>query len=110
LRPIVDNEIALEDLAEVANLSPAHLVRIYSRCVGEAPIATLRRLRLPRAFDVIGRGRGGRFTDVALDAGYASSAAFNHAFRKQFGIAPRDVPSVLQLSFVGPSDFRVGPP
>lgn len=96
----LDKEIALEDLAEVANLSPAHMVRIYSRCVGEAPIATLRRLRLQRAFDLIGRGRGGRFTDVALDAGYASSAAFNHAFRKQFGIAPRDVPSILRPAVV----------
>lgn len=57
---------------------------------------TLRRLRLQRAFDVIGQGKHGRFTDVGFNAGYGSSAAFTHAFRKQFGISPSDVPSILR--------------
>ncbi|HSD40014.1 MAG TPA: AraC family transcriptional regulator [Rhodocyclaceae bacterium] len=91
----LDDEVKLDDLAEVAHLSSAHLVRFYSRMVGEAPMQTLRRLRLRRAFEQIGQGGFGRFTDVGVAAGYGSSAAFTHAFRKQFGLAPTDVPLLL---------------
>ncbi|KAF7599578.1 MAG: hypothetical protein CGU29_03665 [Candidatus Dactylopiibacterium carminicum] len=86
----------MEDLAAATNLSPAHMVRQYSRLCGESPMQTLRRLRLQRAFDLIGKGPYGRFTAIGFAAGYGSSAAFTHAFRKQFGIAPSDVPSLIR--------------
>ena len=92
----LDEDVTLADLAAVTNLSPAHMVRQYSRLCGESPMQTLRRLRLQRAFNLIGKGPYGRFTDIGFAAGYGSSAAFTHAFRKQFGIAPSDVPSILR--------------
>ncbi|PLK50431.1 helix-turn-helix transcriptional regulator [Uliginosibacterium sp. TH139] len=92
----LDEDVTLEDLAAATNLSPAHMVRQYSRLCGEAPMQTLRRLRLQRAFDLIGKGPYGRFTAIGFAAGYGSSAAFTHAFRKQFGIAPSDVPSIIR--------------
>ncbi len=91
----LDDDVTLDDLAAATDLSPAHMVRQYTRFVGESPMHTLRRLRLQRAFGLIGRGSGGRLTDIGVAAGYGSSAAFTHAFRKQFGIAPSDVPSIL---------------
>lgn len=92
----LDEDVTLDDLAAATNLSPAHMVRQYSRLCGESPMQTLRRLRLQRAFDQIGKGPYGRFTAIGFAAGYGSSAAFTHAFRKQFGIAPSDVPSILR--------------
>ncbi|MEN3111012.1 helix-turn-helix transcriptional regulator [Uliginosibacterium paludis] len=92
----LDEDVTLDDLAAATNLSPAHMVRQYSRLCGESPMQTLRRLRLQRAFDQIGKGPYGRFTAIGFEAGYGSSAAFTHAFRKQFGIAPSDVPSILR--------------
>lgn len=91
----LDEDITLDDLANHVHLSPAHLVRFYSERVGEAPMQTLRRLRLKRAFESLGQTGFGRITDVAMTAGYGSSAAFTHAFRKQFGIAPIEVPSLF---------------
>ncbi|NSL55647.1 helix-turn-helix transcriptional regulator [Uliginosibacterium aquaticum] len=92
----LDEDVTLEDLAAATNLSPAHMVRQYSRLCGESPMQTLRRLRLQRAFDLIGKGPYGRFTAIGFAAGYGSSAAFTHAFRKQFGMAPSDVPSIIR--------------
>jgi len=91
----LDADLTLEDLAHVANMSPAHLVRFYNSLVGESPMQAIRRLRLRRAFGHIEQGRFARITDVGFTAGYGSSAAFTHAFRKEFGMAPSDVPSLL---------------
>lgn len=102
----LDDDIGLEDLAHVANLSPAHLVRFYSACVGESPMQAIRRLRLRRAFGHIEQGRFSRITDVGFTAGYGSSAAFTHAFRKEFGMAPSDVPSLLPAK-AGPPPLRL---
>jgi AraC-like DNA-binding protein len=92
----LDEEVTLEDLVAATNLSPTHMVRQYTRFAGESPMQTLRRLRLQRAFGLIGEGRYGRVTEIGFAAGYGSSAAFTHAFRKQFGIAPSDVPSIIR--------------
>lgn len=92
----LDEDVSLADLAAVAKLSPAHMVRLYCRLCGEAPMHTLRRLRLQRAFDLVGKGPYGRYTEIGIAAGYGSSAAFTHAFRRQFGMAPSDVPSILR--------------
>ncbi|MFT3735004.1 MAG: AraC family transcriptional regulator [Rhodocyclaceae bacterium] len=98
----LDDDITLEDIADAAHMSQAHLVRFYSSCVGESPMQALRRLRLRRAFGHIEQGRFARITDVGFAAGYGSSAAFTHAFRKEFGFAPSDVPSVLPVKAAPP--------
>jgi AraC-like DNA-binding protein len=94
----LDEAVTLDDLAHAAHVSPAHLVRFYQGMVGESPMQTMRRLRLKRAFSQIEQGHFGRVTDVGFTAGYGSSAAFNHAFRKEFGIAPKDVPTLLPIA------------
>jgi AraC family transcriptional regulator len=40
---------SLQDLAEVARISPFHFHRVYRAVTGETPSGTLRRLRIARA-------------------------------------------------------------
>jgi AraC-like DNA-binding protein len=89
----LDNDLCLEDLADFTHLSVAHLLRLYQHRVGETPMKTIRRLRLQQAWERICENRYRTLTDIGVDAGYGSSAAFSHAFRRQFGIAPTDVPT-----------------
>lgn len=86
-----DYDLRLEDLAEVACLSPAQLLRVYQPRVGEAPMQTLRRLRLQRAYEQLAQPLAPSITQVAFSAGYDSNAAFSHAFRRHFGCAPRAI-------------------
>lgn len=88
----LDEDIPLARLADLACLSPSQLERLYRSKVGETPLSTLRRLRLQRALDQLRGGRG-NLQDVGLAAGYASGAAFTHAFVRQFGFAPSQVPA-----------------
>ena len=104
----LDEDIPLARLADLACLSPSQLERLYRSKVGETPLATLRRLRLARALAAIRAGHG-CLQDIGLAAGYGSGSAFTHAFVRQFGFAPSQVPVLapraeplpaLQLEFL----------
>jgi len=79
--------LILEDLAKLAFFSPYHFHRIFAAFTGEPLAAFIRRLRLERAaqqllhLDV-------PVTEIALDAGYETAAAFTRAFTACFGVAP----------------------
>lgn len=90
----LDEDVSLKQLAEIACLSPSQLDRIYRRKVCETPLETLRRLRLQRALAQVRSGRES-LTQIGLAAGYGSLAAFTHAFVRQFGCAPSQIPARL---------------
>lgn len=83
-----DEALCLADLAGIACLSPAQLMRLYRARTGEGPMQTVRRLRLQRARDQLLQDPASAVTRIAFDAGYDSNAAFTHAFQRQFGVAP----------------------
>ncbi|KAF7600045.1 MAG: hypothetical protein CGU28_04395 [Candidatus Dactylopiibacterium carminicum] len=83
-----EDMLRVQDLADIACLSPAHLMRLYRARTGEGPMQTVRRLRLLRAREQLCHERQLSVTQIAFAAAYDSNAAFSHAFRRQFGIAP----------------------
>ena len=78
-----------ETLASVAGFSIPHFHRVFTAHVGESAISYVRRLRLDRAARKLRMGAVD-ITEVALTAGYDSHAAFSKAFRRQFGMSPRE--------------------
>ncbi len=75
------------ELARIACFSPFHFHRLFAACVGEPISAHVRRLRLERAAVRL-RISGASVTEVALDAGYQTPAAFNKAFQQLFHLSP----------------------
>lgn len=92
LRELIDLILAAEPgttaaaLAERAHFSRDHLDRILAAATGETPAGLRRRILLERAAWQLGRGAAQ--ADVALAAGYGSSAAFSRAFARAHGVAP----------------------
>lgn len=84
-------DLCLADLADIACLSPAQLMRLYRRRTGEGPMQAVRRLRLLRARDQLLQEPAAPITRIAFDSGYDSNAAFTHAFRRQFGLSPSEL-------------------
>ncbi len=78
---------SVEQLARIACFSPFHFHRLFAAYVGEPISAHVRRLRLERAAVQL-RTSPGPVTEIALDAGYETSAAFNKAFQQQFHVSP----------------------
>jgi AraC-like DNA-binding protein len=83
-----DEDIRLETLAEVASLSRFHFERMYAERVRETPMATVRRLRLKRAQQRLLEGIAPSITELALQSGYGSVAAFSRAFSRAFNQPP----------------------
>jgi transcriptional regulator GlxA family with amidase domain len=74
-------------LAREVGLSRPALVERFTRYLSEPPMAYLMRWRLQlaaRALAATSRG----VAEIAADVGYESEAAFNRAFKRQFGTPP----------------------
>jgi AraC-like DNA-binding protein len=77
----------IAELAREVGLSRSALVERFTRYLSEPPMAYLIRLRLQlaaRALAATSRG----VAEIASDVGYESEAAFNRAFKREFGLPP----------------------
>lgn len=83
----LDRELGLEELADVAQLSPFHFHRLFSALVGETVMAHVRRLRLERAAYLL-RYSEQKLIDIAMDSGYEAQESFTRAFKSSFGDPP----------------------
>jgi AraC family transcriptional regulator len=83
-----DEPFTLHRLAREAGLSPYHFLRTFHRVTGATPHQYLTRTRLRRAATRLVED-GESVIDVAFDSGYADVSNFNHAFRREFGMSPR---------------------
>jgi AraC family transcriptional regulator len=105
----LDEDLSLAVLADVAGFSPFHFHRIFTTIVGETVNDFVNRVRVARAALLLRASPDMRVLDAALACGYTSASGFSRAFRKRFGISPRqwDRVSPLQDSKIGqdPADF-----
>lgn len=83
----LDDELTIETLAQLAHFSVFHFHRLFRVFVGEPLNGYIRRLRLERA---AGQLKSSQLdvTTIAMDAGFATHAAFSQAFRKRWGDTP----------------------
>jgi AraC family transcriptional regulator len=83
----LDEEIDLNQLADIAHLSPYHWHRVYHALNGETIAATVKRLRLHRAAGYLAQ------TSMSIDAiaeksGYDTPQSFTRAFKSAYGMPP----------------------
>ena len=85
----LDDEITLDELADVAYFSKYHFHRIFAGMMGETLKKFIRRLRLERAaLNLIKTNRS--VVDIAFQAGYESHEAFTRAFKEMFAAPPQN--------------------
>ncbi|HKQ14102.1 MAG TPA: AraC family transcriptional regulator [Steroidobacteraceae bacterium] len=86
----VSADHSVRTLAALASMSPFHFIRCFKRVVGTTPHAYVRIARL--------RAAGRLLCDpdlpiaaVAFEVGFQDLSVFNHAFRRTFGVTPRQL-------------------
>ena len=84
----LDQPLALREVARAAHVSPFHFHRLFRAATGETLNQFVTRLRLERALSRAARRPRSRWTDLALDAGFASLSDFSRCFKQRFGVAP----------------------
>lgn len=77
----------IADLADEVGISRSALVERFTRYLAEPPMTYLTRWRLQLAARSLERTSRG-VADIAADVGYESEAAFNRAFKREFGQPP----------------------
>jgi AraC-like DNA-binding protein len=77
----------IADLADQVGISRSALVERFTRYLSEPPMTYLTRWRLQLAAQSLEKTSRG-VADIAGDVGYESEAAFNRAFKREFGQPP----------------------
>lgn len=79
----------MAQLARELNISPSHAKNIFKKYTGITIFDYLFEKRMMEAKRLIDEGNL-RIHEIAENLGYSSQAYFTIAFRKQFGMNPRD--------------------
>jgi AraC-like DNA-binding protein len=77
----------IADLAAEVGVSRSALVARFTRYLSDPPMAYLTGWRMRLAAQALAATPRG-VADIAADVGYESEAAFNRAFKRQFGVPP----------------------
>ncbi len=86
----LDGDLSLETLAARQGLSPAYFQRVFSSEIGESPKQYTQRLRLERAAHRLWL-HNTTVLETALTVGFQDHETFTRAFRRHFGIRPKDI-------------------
>jgi AraC family transcriptional regulator len=82
--------LQLDDIARSLYVSPYHLCRLFREETGVPIHSYLNRLRLREALEPIAEGEAD-LSRLAAGLGFSSHSHFTAAFRKEFGMPPREV-------------------
>jgi AraC family transcriptional regulator len=87
-------EISVERLAELVELSPSHFAHVFKETTGMTPLQFVTRQRITRAQQLI-RETSRSLIDVGLEVGYSSPSHFAQVFRRVVGVTPTEFRSTL---------------
>ena len=82
-------ELTVEELAAVCKLNRSYFSKIFKESMGCPPQEFLIRLRLSKAADLM-KGTGSAIGSIAAQCGYPNQLHFSRAFRKRYGLSPRE--------------------
>ena len=86
--------VSLQELASLCNLSPYHLIRVFEKSVGVPPHIYLKQVRVRHAREWLTQGYSAAFS--AQEAGFADQSHLSRQFRRIIGMAPGQYRNFVQ--------------
>lgn len=83
----IDKKIRLEQLAEIAKLSPNHFHKVFTDTLGITPNNYISNLKLKNAKNLLLTSTF-NITEIAEKCGYSNISYFSTVFKKHFNISP----------------------
>jgi len=84
---LFDTSVTLDELAQVAGLSPNHLLRTFRQLCGQTPHQYIIMRRLERAQNLL-QHTDQSVTDICYAVGFHSLGSFSRLFRDRIGVSP----------------------
>jgi AraC family transcriptional regulator len=94
VRENLAEEISVERLAELVELSPFHFSRVFKQATGMTPLQFVTRERITYAQQLI-RETSCSLIEIALEVGYTSPSSFTKVFRRVTGVTPMEFRKTL---------------
>ena len=91
----MEDEISLNTVANVANVSANHFSALFSQNMGQTFIEYLTTLRMNKAKELL-RCTGMRSSEIAGEVGYKDAHYFSYLFKKTQGMTPSDYRKVRE--------------
>ena len=91
----MEEEISLNTVANVANVSANHFSALFSQTMGQTFIEYLTSLRMNKAKELL-RCTGMRSSEIAGEIGYKDAHYFSYLFKKTQGMTPSDYRKVRE--------------
>ena len=91
----MERTIAVEELAEVAGISPFHFSRLFKQTLGQSPHQFVMNFRVERAKKLLANPDA-PLIDVALSCGFADQAHFSRVFKQIAAMTPREYRTSLR--------------
>lgn len=82
------NDMSLEDMAAIADLSRAHFVRLFTQWTGRPPGDYLQRTRIDHARTLLASPDDIPIKQIAIATGFKNPYHFSRVFRKYQGLSP----------------------
>ncbi|GGF95736.1 hypothetical protein GCM10010912_45860 [Paenibacillus albidus] len=87
IRAYYHQPLQLKDIAQIACLSPNHLLRTYAQLYGTTPHQHISEYRIRKAKLLLDR-LDYSITDISFDLGFGSPVSFSKIFRQHVGVSP----------------------
>ncbi len=87
IRAFYDQPIRLDEIAQIACLSPNHLLRAYAQVYGKTPHQHISEYRIQRAKQLLAK-LDLSVTDIAFELGFSNPVSFSKMFKQHVGISP----------------------
>ncbi|KMZ43588.1 MULTISPECIES: AraC family transcriptional regulator [Bacillales] len=87
IRAFYDQPIRLDEIAQIACLSPNHLLRAYAQVYGKTPHQHISEYRIQRAKQLLAK-LDFSMTDIAFEVGFSNPVSFSKMFKQHAGISP----------------------
>jgi AraC family transcriptional regulator len=94
VRERLAEDISIEVLAELVELSSFHFSRMFKQVTGMSPLQFVKRERIVRAQKLICE-TSRSLIEIALEVGYTSPSHFAKVFRRVVGVTPMEFRSAL---------------
>ncbi len=102
------NDISVEDIADVCGLNRTYFGKIFKKAIGKSPQEFLLNYRMLKAAELLKLTRLS-ISDISNAVGYANPLHFSRAFKSIYGIPPREWRNQNQMLISEQSDYGYPP-